>query len=85
MINRFIDELTSELFESRLAQPLVNSVNSHIIKKMLNSGAINHIFCNRSLFISFIPKTSICETGTREKFILEKYESVIMTLINENN
>jgi hypothetical protein len=83
MIKRLIDESS----ESRLAESrsLVNSVNSHIIKKILNSDAIDHIFCNRSLFISYTPKTFICETRTSEKFISEKYESVVITLINENN
>ncbi len=83
MIKRLIDESSeSDLAESR---PLVNSVNNHIIKKILNSDATDHIFCNRSLFISYIPKISTCETGTREKFISERYESVAMILINENN
>jgi hypothetical protein len=43
MIKRLIDE-PSEL--------TVNSVNSHIIKKILNSDGINHIFCNRLSFIT---------------------------------
>jgi isocitrate dehydrogenase kinase/phosphatase len=81
MIKRLIDESS----ESELAESLVNSVNNHIIKKILNSDAIDHIFCNRSLFTSYILKIFICETGSGEKFISERYESVIMTLINENN
>ncbi len=81
MIKRLIDRSS----ESELAEPLVNSVNSHIIKKILNLDAIDHIFCNRSSFITYTPKISICETDTREKFTSEEYESVAMTLINENN
>ncbi len=71
MVKRLIDE--PELSESGLArstgssEPIVNSVNSYITKKILNSGATNHIFCDRSLFISYTPKISIYETGTREK------------------
>ncbi len=81
MIKRLIDKSS----ESELAEPFVNSVNSHIIKKILNSDAIDHIFCNRSLFTSYTPKISTCETGTREKFTSERYKSVVMTLINEDN
>jgi hypothetical protein len=76
MIKRLIDE-SSEL--------TVNSVNSHIIKKILNSGAIDHIFCNRSSFITYTLKISICETGTGKKFTSEGYESVAMILINGDN
>jgi hypothetical protein len=53
MINHFINKLISELFklivselnltESRF---FVNSVNDHIIKKILNLNVIDHIFCN---------------------------------------
>jgi hypothetical protein len=85
MIKRFIDESS----ESRLAESettsLVNLVNSHIIKKILNLDAIDHIFCNRSSFITYIFKIFICEIDTREKFISETYELVVMILINENN
>ncbi len=81
MVKRLIDEPSG----SGLAEPLVNSVNSHIIKKILNSGAIDHIFCNRSLFTFYISKTFICETGTGEKFISEGYESIVMILTNEDN
>ncbi len=81
MIKRLIDEPS----ESKLAKSLVNSVNSQIIKKILNSDAIDHIFCNRSLFIIYTPKIAICETGTREKFTLERYKLVVMILISENN
>ncbi len=80
MIKRFIDESS----KSELTEFLVNLINSYIIKKILNLDVIDQIFCNRSLFISFISKTFICEIDTRKKFISEKYESVIMTLINEN-
>ncbi len=83
MVKRLIDEPPgSDQAESR---PLVNSVNSHITKKILDSDATDHIFCNRSSFITYTPKISICETDTREKFTSEEYESVAMTLINENN
>jgi hypothetical protein len=83
MVKRLIDKLSkSDLAESR---PLVNSVNSHIIKKILNSGVIDHIFCNWSSFITYTLKISICKIGTGERFTSERYESVVMILINENN
>ncbi len=88
IIKRLTDEFIYELSKSETAEStesLVNSVNSHIIKKILNLDAIDHIFCNRSLFTSYILKIFICETGTRKKFTSEGYESVVMTLINENN
>jgi hypothetical protein len=83
MVKRLIDEPPgSDQAESR---PLVNSVNSHITKKILDSDATDHIFCNRSSFITYTPKISICETDTRDKFTSEGYESVAMTLINGDN
>jgi hypothetical protein len=87
MIKRLIDESSeSETAGSTESSELiVNSVNNHIIKKILNSDAIDHIFCNRSSFITYTPKIFICETSTGEKFTSERYESVAMTLINEDN
>jgi hypothetical protein len=78
MIKRLINELSeSELAESETTS-FVNSVNNHIIKKILNSDAIDHIFCNRSSFITYIFKIFICEIDTKKKFISERYESVVM-------
>jgi hypothetical protein len=48
MIKRLINE--NESFES--SELLINSVNDHIIRKILDSKTIDHIFCNRSSFIS---------------------------------
>ncbi len=68
MIKRLIDELTSELSESETAESIesseliVNSVNSHIIKKILNSDVIDHIFCNRSSFITYTFKISYAKS-----------------------
>ncbi len=64
---------------------IVVSDNSHIIKKILNLDVIDHIFCNRSLFILYTSKTFICKSKTSEKFISKRYESVVMTLTYENN
>ncbi len=87
MTKRLIDE--HELSESELAESeatsLINSVNSHITKKILNSDAIDHIFCNRSLFIFYIPKISICETSTREKFRSDNFESIQMIVLDDQN
>ncbi len=85
MIKRLIDESSESGLTESETTSLVNSVNSHITKKILNSDAIDHIFCNRSLFTFYTPKISTCEIDTRKKFTLEEYESVAMTLINEDN
>jgi hypothetical protein len=80
MIKRLIDEIESA--ESAESSSLVNSVNDHITRKILDLKATDHIFCNRSNFISYTPKISICETGTREKFTAKSTESVQMKLID---
>jgi hypothetical protein len=74
MIKRLIDEST---------EPLVNSVNNYLTRTIFDSGATDHIFCNRSSFISYILKIFICETGTREKFTAEDTESIQMKLIDD--
>jgi hypothetical protein len=76
MIKRLIDE-SSEL--------LVNSVNDHITRKILDSETIDHILCNRLFFISYILKIFICETDTKEKFFAKNTESVQMKLIDDQN
>jgi hypothetical protein len=80
MIKRLISENKS--FESSL---LVNSINDHIIRKILDSRATDHIFCNRSSFISYILKIFICETGTKKKFTAKNTESIQMKLIDDQN
>jgi hypothetical protein len=80
MIKRLIDEV-----ESAESSPLVNSVNGHITRKILDSEATDHIFCNRSSFISYTLKISICETDTGEKFTAKSTESVQMKLIDGQN
>jgi hypothetical protein len=89
MIKRLIDEIESvesiesaELIRSSL---LVNSVNDHIIRKILDSRTIDHIFCNRSNFISYTLKIFICETSTRKKFTAKSIESIQMKLIDDQN
>jgi hypothetical protein len=82
VINRFIDRL--ELSKSRTTS-LVNSINSHIIKKILNLDAIDHIFCNQSLFISYTSKTFIYETSTRKKFKSDDFESIQMIVLDNQN
>jgi hypothetical protein len=78
MIKRLIDE-------SPDSSPLVNSVNGHITRKILDSGVTDHIFCNRSAFISYTPKISICETGTGKKFTAKSTESIQMKLIDDQD
>jgi hypothetical protein len=78
MIKRLIDENESSEF-------LVNSVNDHITRKILDSRAIDYIFCNWSSFISYILKIFICETETRKKFTAKNTESVQMKLIDDQN
>jgi hypothetical protein len=77
MIKRLIDETESSF--------LVNSINDHITRKILDSETTDHIFCNRSNFISYTLKISICETDTREKFTAKKTESIQMKLIDDQN
>jgi hypothetical protein len=60
MIKRLIDEAESSL--------LVNLINDHITRKILDFEIFDHIFCNRSFFISYILKIFICEIDTRKKF-----------------
>jgi hypothetical protein len=89
MIKRLIDEIESagsvesaELIRSSL---LVNSVNGHITRKILDSRATDHIFCNRSSFISYILKIFICEIETKKKFTAKSTESIQMKLIDDQN
>jgi hypothetical protein len=77
MIKRLIDETESS--------SLVNSVNNHITRKILDSEITDHIFCNRSNFISYILKIFICETSTRKKFTAKSTESIQMKLIDDQN
>jgi hypothetical protein len=83
MIKRLIDEIESA--ESAESSLLVNSVNGHITRKILDSEVTDHIFCNRSSFISYILKIFICETGTRKKFTAEGTESVQMKFIDDHD
>jgi hypothetical protein len=89
MVKRLIGGVGSvgsvESAELIRSSSLVNSVNDHIIRKILDSKAIDHIFCNRSSFISYIFKIFICETGTGEKFTAEGTGSVQMKLIDGQN
>jgi hypothetical protein len=89
MIKRLIDEIESaELAESAKlirSSSLVNSVNDHITRKILDSKTTDHIFCNRSNFISYIPKIFICETDAKEKFTAKSTESIQMKLIDDQD
>ncbi len=77
MIKHLIDEAESSF--------LVNSVNDHITRKILDSEITDHIFCNRSNFMSYIFKIFICETSTKEKFTAKNIESIQMKLIDDQN
>ncbi len=77
MIKHLIDEAESSL--------LVNLVNDHITRKILDSEIIDHIFCNRSNFISYILKIFICETRTRKKFTAKNTELIQMKLIDDQD
>ncbi len=77
MIKHLIDEAESSL--------LVNSVNDHITRKILDFEITDHIFCNRSNFISYIFKIFICEIDTKEKFTAKSTESIQMKLIDDQN
>jgi hypothetical protein len=77
IIKRLIDETESSF--------LVNLVNDHITRKILDSEIIDHIFCNRFAFISYILKIFICETNTRKKFTAKNIESIQMKLIDDQN
>ncbi len=87
MIKHLINEIESvesiESFES--SEFLVNSVNDHIIRKILDSKVIDHIFCNQSLFISYTLKIFICETNTRKKFTAKSTELIQMKLIDDQD
>ncbi len=69
MIKRLINKSSDSSF-------LVNSVNDHITRKILDSEIIDHIFCNRSSFISYTLKIFICETSTKKKFTAKSIESI---------
>jgi hypothetical protein len=77
MIKRFIDEAESSF--------LINSVNDHITRKILDSRTTDHIFCNRLNFISYILKIFICETDTRKNFTAKNIESIQMKFIDDQN
>ncbi len=87
VIKRLISKVESvesvESAESLKLSFLVNSVNDHIIRKILDSKTIDHIFCNRASFISYILKIFICETETKKKFTAEDTESIQMKLIDD--
>jgi hypothetical protein len=86
MIKRLIEKIESvESIELIRSSSLINSVNDHITRKILDSEIIDHIFCNRSNFISYIFKIFICETDTREKFTAKNTESIQMKLIDDQN
>ncbi len=78
MIKRLINESSESSF-------LINSVNDHITRKILDSKTIDHIFCNRSSFISYIFEIFICETRTKKKFTAKSIESIQMKLIDDQN
>jgi hypothetical protein len=71
--------------EKESSELLVNLVNNHITRKILDSKTIDHIFCNQSSFISYILKIFICETNMREEFIAKSIESIQMKLIVDQN
>jgi hypothetical protein len=83
-ITLMIKPLINEI-ESAESSFLINSVNDHITRKILDSETIDHIFCNRSNFIFYTSKISICETDTEEKFTAKSTESVQMKLIDDQN
>jgi hypothetical protein len=83
MIKRLINEIKSA--ESAESSSLVNSVNDHITRKILDSEIIDHIFCNRSFFIFYIFKIFIRETDTKKKFTAKNTESIQMKLIDDQN
>ncbi len=87
MIKRLINESVESAESAELirSSSLVNSVNDHITRKILDSKTIDHIFCNRSSFISYTLKIFICETDTKEKFTAKSTESIQMKLIDEQN
>ncbi len=87
MIKRLINEIESvESIESaESSELLVNSVNDHITRKILDSEVIDHIFCNRSNFISYTFKIFICETDIEKKFTAKNTESIQMKLIDDQN
>jgi hypothetical protein len=68
MSKHLIDEAESSL--------LINLVNDHITRKILDSKITDHIFCNRSNFISYGLKIFICETDTKKKFNAKNIESI---------
>jgi hypothetical protein len=89
MIKRIIDKIESvesvESVELIRSSFLVNSVNDHIIRKILDSRTIDHIFCNRSFFIFYIFKIFTCEIETKKKFTAKNTESIQIKLIDDQN
>jgi hypothetical protein len=83
-ITLMIKDLINEI-ESAESSFLINSVNDHITRKILDSEIIDHIFCNRSAFISYTLKIFICEIDTKEKFTAKSTESIQMKLIDDRN
>jgi hypothetical protein len=84
MIKRHIDEIESvESIELIRSSFLVNLVNDHITRKILDSEITDHIFCNRSFFISYIFKIFICEIDTEKKFTAKRTKSIQMKFIDD--
>jgi hypothetical protein len=78
MIKLFTDKSSNSSF-------LVNSVNDHITRKILDFETTDHIFCNRSNFISYILNIFICEIDTKKKFTAKSTGSIQMKLIDDQN
>jgi hypothetical protein len=80
MIKHLIDEAESLL--------LVNSVNDHITRKILDSETTNHIFCNRSNFTRTFSKFSSARR-TRERNLsrraLNRFKWSLLTIRIDRN
>ncbi len=86
MIKRLIEKIESvESVKLIRSSFLVNLVNDHITRKILDSEITDHIFCNQFAFISYILKIFICEIDTKKKFNAKSTESIQMNLIDDQN
>jgi hypothetical protein len=84
MIKRLVDEIES-IESTESFEFLVNSVNDHITRKILDFKITDHIFCNRLNFIFYILKIFIYETSTKEKFTAKNIESIQIKLVDDQN
>ena len=74
-----------ELTDHSHTSSIISLINQFIIKKIIDFETIDHIFCNKRLFISLTTSKSYTsfEIEIDDKFFINEMRTVILHLINE--